>query len=535
MIKKSTTTPLLSKNSATYKRSFYFLCTFVVLIFWSSCRKDFDFAPSTGNLEFSKDTVYLDTIFSNIGSSTYNLKVYNRSNSDIVIPTVRLSEGQASKYRLNVDGMAGKEFQNIEILAKDSMYIFVETTFDIQSEVLAADQFLYTDAIEFDSGTKLQKVELVTLVKDAVFIYPNRDAEGIIETLSFDVDGDGTPDQTAIQGRFLEDSELIFTNQKPYVIYGYAAVNANKTLTVEAGARIHFHANSGLLITNNATLKVNGQLSNDQELLENEVIFQGDRLEPLFKDIPGQWGTIWLFSGSKNNVINYATIKNGTVGLLVENDPNMTNAKLNIKNSKLFNHGNFGILGRATSINAENTVFNNFGQSAFAGTFGGTYNFTHCTIGNYWNNSFRQFPTLVLTNYMVDENETVFTNPLVEANFNNCIVFGNASRELLLDKAEGSDFNFKFTNSLIRYQNLSGGQNSAPYDFTDTTFYENVILNQNPDFKDGSKNQMNIGSASSAINQGASNYANQVPNDILNVNRTTSPDLGAYQHITFED
>ena len=74
-------------------------------------------------------------------------------------------------------------------------------------------------------------MELVTLVKDAVFIYPNKDSEGVIETLTFDIDDDGTPDETEIQGRFLEDSELNFTNEKPYVIYGYAAVDEGKTLS----------------------------------------------------------------------------------------------------------------------------------------------------------------------------------------------------------------------------------------------------------------------------------------------------------------
>ena len=99
------------------RRSLYLLFTLTVLVLWSSCRQDFEFSPSTGQLEFSKDTVYLDTVFTNIGSSTYNLKVYNRSDTDIVIPTVRLAQGQASNYRLNVDGMPGKEFQNIELLA----------------------------------------------------------------------------------------------------------------------------------------------------------------------------------------------------------------------------------------------------------------------------------------------------------------------------------------------------------------------------------------------------------------------------------
>ena len=522
-------------NDLFMKRILTFVVTISVLVLWSSCRKDFEFEPSTGNLQFSKDTVYLDTVFTNIGSSTYNLKVYNRSNNDIVIPTVRLGQGEASNYRLNVDGMAGKEFRNIELLAKDSMFIFIETTFDIQSIVDANNQFLYTDAIEFDSGSNFQKVELVTLVKDAVFIYPNRDAQGVIETLIFDANGDGMDDETTLQGRFLEDSELTFTNEKPYVIYGYAAVDEGKTLTVNAGARIHFHANSGLLITNNASLKVNGQFSPDQETLENEVTFEGDRLEPLFEDVPGQWGTIWLYSGSVDNQINYATIKNATVGILVENNQDAPIDKLTITNSQIYNSSNFGILGRATSITAENVVFNKAGQSSFAGTYGGKYNFTHCTIANYWTNSFRQFPALFLNNFIVDENNTTFTNDLTEANFNNCIIYGNDNPEFALEENDDAVFNFKFTNCLLRFQNSSNVPIGPNYDFTNTALYEEIVLNQDPKFKDASNNKMMICFDSPAINEGNSAFAVQVPNDILTLSRIASPDLGAYQNSDCED
>lgn len=523
-----------------------FLCL-VIVIFWSSCREDFEFSPSTGNLEFARDTVYLDTVFTNIGSSTYNLKVYNRSDNDIVIPTIQLENGTSSFYRLNVDGSTGspevigtneegKVFENVELLANDSLFVFIETTVDIEALSTLENQFLYTDKIVFDTGSNEQDVDLVTLVKDAVFIYPEREeTTGIIETLTFDVDGDGTPDETTLQGRFLEDNELTFTNEKPYVIYGYAGVAEGKTLTIEAGARVHFHADSGLLITNNATLNVNGSFSADQDTLENEVIFEGDRLEPLFEGIPGQWGTIWLFNGSINNTINFATIKNATIGVLVEGNQDAINNKLIINNTQIYNSSGFGILGRATSIAGENIVINNSGQSSFAGTLGGKYNLTHCTIANYWNSSFRQFPALLLNDFTLDENNTPIVNPsgLEEANFNNCIVFGNDNPEFLLEQ-QGDNFNFKFTNCLLRFdnENLEGTSN---YNFDNSTFYESNIFNQDPNFEAPFDNLMRIDDNSAADNIGNTIFANQVPNDLLNISRTAAPDAGAYQSTTFED
>lgn len=517
------------------KRILSFLFTISILVFWSSCRKDFDFSPSTGNLSFSKDTIYLDTIFADIGSSTYNLKVYNRSDDDISIPTVRLSQGENSNYRLNVDGMPGKVFENVEILAKDSLFIFIETTYNTNVNPLSDLQFLDTDAIEFDSGNNLQKVELVTLIQDAVFIFPDRDEDTrVIETLTFDVDGDGTPDETTLQGRFLDDNELTFTNEKPYVIYGFAAVGEGDVLTIEAGARIHFHANSGLLVTNNASLKVNGELSDDQELLENEVIFEGDRLEPLFENVPGQWSTIYLFDGSIDNEIHYATIKNSTVGVLCEFNQDAPNDKLTITNSKIYNSSNFGILARATSIRGENVVINNSGQSSFAGTLGGKYNFTHCTIANYWNSSFRQFPSVLLNNFFITADNSVVVNNLEEANFNNCIIYGNDNAEIDIAGESSADLVYKFTDCLIRFQS-----NQNPYDFDDGINFERITLNDNPDFKMPFENDLRLNEDSEVIGIGNSIFSSQVLFDILGVQRPTTPDfasdLGAYQFVPSED
>lgn len=516
------------------KRIFYFIACFSFLLFWSSCREDFDFAPSTGSLEFSRDTVYLDTVFTNIGSSTFNLKVYNRSNNDISIPSIALERGETSNYRLNVDGNPGKIFSNVEIQAKDSLFIFIETTVDIEDQTLLDETFLYTDKINFDAGSNLQTVDLVTLVKDAVFIFPDRDdTTGIIETLTLTIDGEQV--ETEIQGRELLPSELNFTNQRPYVIYGYAAVPGGETLTIDAGARVHFHADSGILVSENASFQVNGALSADQELMENEVIFEGDRLEPAFANVPGQWGAIWLFENSTNNIINYATIKNGTVGILSDGNADAAQDKLTITNSQLYNFSNYGILARNSSISAENFVVNNAGQSSVALTLGGKYNFTHSTIANYWNTSFRQFPALLVNNFVQSIDGTTFIADLTECNFNNSIIYGNDNPEFIIDEIvdDAIVFNFKFTNCLARFEDSSNSPTGDNYNFADGTHYENLIRNQEPDFRAPLENNLIIGNNSSASTFGNATFASQVPQDILGVSRTASPDIGAYQHVTF--
>jgi len=113
------------------KKLFSLILNIIIIVFWSSCREDFNFKVTETQLSFSKDSVYLDTVFTNIGSSTYNLKVYNNSNENILIPNIDLENGENSYYRLNVDGIygtqndSGKHFENIELLAKDSLFIFI--------------------------------------------------------------------------------------------------------------------------------------------------------------------------------------------------------------------------------------------------------------------------------------------------------------------------------------------------------------------------------------------------------------------------
>jgi hypothetical protein len=505
-------------------RSITLLLFIGILLSVYACRSDFETTASTGDLTFSKDTIYLDTVFTNISSSTYRLKVYNHSKNDITIPTIKLGKGLLSKYRITVDGMQGtngKIFHNVDLLAKDSLYIFIETTANI-ADANPTD-FLYTDQIQFDGGENLQKVELVTLIQDAVFLYPKRFADGTTETLPIGeekIDGFYLDENDPVHG-----NELQFTNTKPYVVYGYAAIPSGKTATFDAGARIHFHANSGLIVSNNASININGTPSATDQL-ENEVIFEGDRLEPEYADVPGQWGTIWLTNGSTNNHLNHATIKNGTIGLLIQNNDGTTTT---IKNTQIYNSANYGILGQTAKINGENLVINNAGQASLACSYGGHYTFTHCTFNNNWNSS-EQVAVLV-SNYILGATPEV--KDLTAATFNNCIIYGSYSNEMILSKKTAATFEYQFNNCLLKFDTTSSQFSTNPaYQFeTDAAHYKAIILNKDPKFLKVSQNKFNIDQTSAALAKGNSAYL--IPLDIIGTTRTLPPDLGAYQNKPF--
>ncbi len=493
----------------------------VIILSFCSCRSDFDTVGSTGDLSFSKDTVYLDTVFTNLSSSTYSLKVYNHSKNDINIPLIKFNKGLDSKYRMSIDGTQGNQgklFENITLLAKDSLYIFIETT--VKSDNTTPSEFLYTDQIEFDSGSNLQKVELVTLVKDAILLYPNKNTDGTIETIPI---GD-----EKVNGFYLDKNdpihgnELHFTKKKAYVIYGYAAVPEGETVTFDAGSRVYFHANSGLIVSKNASIKVNGTTSTTEKL-ENEVVFSSDREQPDFSYIPGQWGTVWLQNGSTNNVIQNLTLKNATVGLLVEGNNGTTTA---IKNTQIYNCTHYGIQAKNALIEGENIVINYTGQASLACTYGGNYKFTHCTFNNNWSSPEQQ--AVYISNYSAET--TPETKDLTAATLNNCIIYGSYSNEMILDKKSEAVFNYQFNSCLIK----SNKTNDPLYQFdTDPLHYNGIIINKDPKFFNPNINNFSIDNNSSAFAKGNSAYL--IPIDILGTTRTLPPDLGAYQNKEFPE
>lgn len=532
------------------------LCAGIIsLLVWTSCRKDFEDISNIGRVEFSTDTLYLDTIFTNTSSATYSMRVYNRTDEDITIPSIRLERGETSNFRLNIDGIAGKSFQNIKVLAKDSIFVFAEVTTDIKEFSATADEFLYTDKLLFDTGESTpQDVDMITLVKDAIFLFPDRDdVTQELEFLCLGENPDGNcPDlvdecgntvDRKLPGFFLTDDQLTFTREKPYVIFGYAAIPGNRTLTIEAGARIHFHENSGIIAANTATLKIQGELSDDPADPEkNLVILEGDRLESDpdgldFSDIAGQWGSVWLTAGSRGHEIKNTIIKNASAALIVDAGSDQAEPMLTLNNVQIYNSGNIGLVARNSFVRGENVVVHDAGLAAVNLALGGKYEFTHCTFTNYWDRGNRNFPALLIDNGLFNKfGQLVDATNLVQADFTNCIIYGNRQLEVQFRRVRGPEFNFAFKNCLIRFDPSPSTElpvnDQDLYDF-ESDRYTSLIRNEDPDFKDVRENQVWIGEESAANGKAMTPGAGA---DILGTMRNVdAPDIGAYESRDLEE
>lgn len=467
----------------------------LIFIFFSSCNKDEEFVTDpSSKLAFSTDSLLFDTVFTTLGSVTKRIMIYNRNDKSIKISSIRLGNGQNSMFRINVDGIPTYQIENVEIAAKDSMYIFVKVTVNPNNQ---SNPLIVTDSIIFITNGNIQDVNLIAWGQDAYYHVPDKKI-------------------TFSNGSFLAysiaDCSLPWPSDKPHVIFGYCVVDSASTLIIQQGSKIHFAPDAVLWVYKDGTLKVNGSQN-------NRVKFQGCRFDSHYKDLPGQWGKIWLSAGSKDNEINYAIIRNGGIGIQVDTNVN-ANPTLKLDNTIIENMSVAGIYAQGAKIFTTNSIITNCGQYGVILSIGGYYEFLHSTIGNYWNYNYRQTPSLVLNNYYEDINEVIHTRPLTKAFFGNCIIYGNNEKEILLDKNSNNTFNFEFDHCLMKTE----------LNINDINYYKNCIKNQNPLFADIEVNNLNLLQNSPAIGNGNPVIGALVPVDINGINRPFNPSIGALEY-----
>jgi len=460
----------------------YIVLASAFLLFFS-CKKDAIITDSSAKLHFTTDTVMFDTVFTTIGSTTHNFRVHNRNKKAIVISSIELAGGVNSPFRINVDGVSGTSFSNIEIPAKDSIYIFVEVTIDQTAGVLP---FIINDSIIFITNSNIQDVKLVAWGQDAHFF----------------------------NGKVLCD--MTWTNDKPYVIYNSILVDSNCTLTINQGVQVYTHSNAGLFV--DGTLIVNGTV-------DDPVVFQGDRLESYYDDIPGQWYGIFILRGSTGSVIDHALIKNAFYGVSAGSFSNpdlnqftLANAPdVLIKRTVIQNMSYTGIFGFKSNITAENTLIYNCVKHGSQLAFGGTYAFTHVTmVNNGLTGIDHGEATLALGNFA--EDESVHYKEDLNATFTNCIISGSLDEELEYSDDNIAQFNYLFENCLLKTEmNVSAAE------------YIAIIKNQDPIFQDELEDDYHLQLGSPCRNAGKLTF---VLDDLDDVARSDgAPDIGAYEYV----
>jgi hypothetical protein len=438
----------ISIEKITVVKKIIFSKTFGLIVFlgiifiMESCRKDpvFNTDPNF-QLEFSNDTIRFDTIFSTIGSTTFWLKVYNRSNKDINIQSIELDKGETSPFRMNVNGDTSLLQTNVRLRAKDSLFIFIRVTINLEEKDILEK---IVDYIRFSINNRSQNVVLQAFGQNAIFHLPK-----VGDTLEI------LHDTVILRLPYSVADPSVFANsQKPHVIYGYLLVQ--EELILNAGTRLHFAPNSGLIVAEGGSLKIFGSL-------ESRVIFEGLRTDTNNRNTTAQWDRIWFLSGSIVNSIEWAIIRNGKIGLLIDSMPNF-NRNIEIHNTIIHNMQQHGISARHAAIRGSNLQVSNCGERLLSLT-GGEYVFDFCTFANYFSS-----PPSTRRDTSVFLDETPL-NPLIRAEFSSCIIYGTFQEELKIRLSSTENIKFEYCNIRTRIN-----QN-------DRMFHRDNVFNTNPIFK----------------------------------------------------
>lgn len=347
-----------------------------------SCRKESFTTNAEARLQTSVDSLHFDTVFTTAGSVSQYFKIINANNKGIRLSSVRLAGGAASPFKLNVDGVAGPQVSGTEIPANDSVYVYVTVSINPTAQNLP---FVVRDSIELDYNGNRQWVQLDAFGQNAHF-YRNRRLT----------------------------ANEVWNNDLPYVILGGLTVDTAATLTINQGCKIYLHADAPFLV--NGSLKVNGEAYDS-----TRVVFAGDRLDKPYRDYPAAYPGLIFTASSRDNVLNYALIKNAYQAVVAVG-PAPAGTKLTLNETIIDNAYDAGLLGLNTSVSARNLLIANCGKNLFLAG-GGNYSFRHCTVASFSNNYVaHKEPVLVLTNYTTQGN-TATAAPLT-ALFTNCIFWG---------------------------------------------------------------------------------------------------------------
>ena len=486
------------------------------LFLLESCQSDDGFiTDSSAKLEFSVDTLRFDTVFTELGSATRFIRVYNRNDQAIQVRKIQLEEGSNSSFRINVDGIPGNSIEDVEIPANDSIYIFTEVTVDPDAP-LSESPFVITERLLFETNGNDQQVLLEAWGQNANYI-PSRFDKGTFSLISCDF------------------GELVWDDPKPYVIYGILFIDSC-TLNIPAGTEVYVHGglalgenedgsnfaynDGGIFVLKDGRIQVDGTL-------DQPVVFQGDRLEEVFAEEAGQWRGINL-SGSTGNAFNYAEIKNALYGVYVDSASAVT-----IKNTSIHHTSGPAIFARHSSVSSENSLFYENASRAVQLTYGGNYNFKYCTMANY-GFGFDSRALSLSNGTCLDPLCSQFATNGIYARFENCILMGSSSDEVsMTDFFQGSslfDFNVRFDHCIVRVEDmLDPVDGSFPNFFEDYAFDCINASFSDTLFVDVSENTYELDTLS--IAEERAKIISSIQKDFADRERdSTNPDIGCFEY-----
>lgn len=253
----------------------------VVAVMLSGCIEDGFTSSPSDQPTFSTDTLDMGMVFTEAGTPTHSFTVYNRASKNLLISSIGLRDG-SQVFRLNVDGISGRTFQNVEIRPNDSIFVLVEATLPPNGQ-----------------NTPIEISDWLDFVTN-----------GVRQTVVLRADG-----QDILRRRGLViDSDTRLSAEKPYQIFDSLVVKEGARLTIDPGVILYFH--------DKASLRVRGTLVSDGTV-EKPVEMRGDRTDNVvgkinYEVMSGQWDGVKFYPTSRANRLENTSIRNSCYGVEVD-------------------------------------------------------------------------------------------------------------------------------------------------------------------------------------------------------------------------
>ena len=384
-------TQLFSSSLSGKVRAAFVLTLLLLIIFFPVSCDDYDTFTSdrSTTLTFSRDTVVFDTLIATIPSATQTIAVYNRADEGLRINDVWLEHGDASSFRVNIDGQdlskaTDRHATEFEVRRRDSIIVRIEVTLPESCTDMAAT---YTDALHFrlESGVE-QRVELIA---------------------------------TALDGFFLRGATIVsdtsFTARRPIVIYDSLVVAPDVTLRLEAGTRLLFHEGAGFI--------VHGRLISDGTI-EQPVVLRTDRTDHIFDylpydRLPARWEGVRFTDTSTGNDLRGVDIHGCNYGIVCDST-GIEPLKLTLTNCRIHDIGGAGVqITDCRSIILNSEISNTLGHTL--SLIGGDHRCVHSTLAQFYPLSAMRGDALYISNVSAG-----VYHPLIAATFESCVITGYA-------------------------------------------------------------------------------------------------------------
>lgn len=478
------------------KWCYILFCVFGLL----SCREYTISDDPSLRLTFSEDTLRFDTVFTEQGSATYQIYVYNHNASAILIERVWMEDGNI--FKVNVDGEADlTRLKDLTIYGGDSMMVFVRI---LPEKLNSNNPVLISDKLHFHLAQgATQEVVLEAYGQDATRI--------------------GKPgcQRTEIAG------DYTFTAEKPYILYDTLIIGGG--LTINPGARLYMHKGACLYALGDVTAL---------GTKEDPIIIRGDRLDNLFDSVPyayagGGWGGIYLQSETPRDYqITYTDILSGNVGLACTCVGNGALSALRMDGCRIHNHNRYGLILSHVNALVTNTEISNC-ASYCVYCEGGTHEFVHTTIASYFGYTNIRIQSTAKENAAAVYIDNLSkTEPQTNTSFYNSIITGYTANQVVVATPFDQYYPGSFIGNYLKTDTLRmpHAERNIYYEKTaDTTA---VFVNDFYKYKEYVYYDFHLDSLSPARGIGDSIAACAYPEDRDGVSRAgTKPDAGCYQYL----